>query len=1034
MKRAIFLCSVFVLHLASIRGAQFKFPEQTFTLPDGFEIEQVAGTNLAERPISASFDEQGRLYVTDSSGSNEKPDKQLEAKPHRVMRLEDTDGDGKFDKSIVFADKMMFPEGCLYFRGSVYVSAPPSIWKLTDTNNDGVADVREEWHQGKTLTGCANDLHGPYLGPDGWIYWCKGAFAEQQYEVNGKPFVSRAAHVFRARPDHSGLEPVLTGGMDNPVAVAFTPEGERFMCGTFFAPHEPGHRDGIIHSIYGGVYGKINAVTDDHIKTGGLMPVMTHMGPAAPCSLIRYESGAFGNDYRDNLFLCAFNLHKVSRHVLVPDGATFQTKDTDFLVSDNSDFHPTDVIEDADGSLLILNTGGWYKICCPTSQLSKPDVLGAIYRIRRTGAARPKDPRGLEIPWKKAAPPELAKLLGDSRPVVVHRAQDELAMRGAAVVPVVAKTAKSDPSAAAKRNALWTLTRIDAPEARQAVRNALADKDPSVRGAGLHSVSLWADPKAEKQLVEALDDANMQTQRIAAEALGRIGSRSAVPPLLAACADENDRVLEHSIAYALIQIGDPAQTRAGLKSSTMQQRKVALIALDQMKDGNLQAETIAPFLASSDKRLRQTGMWVAGHHPSWGDDLASYFSERLAKSGLTEEERAELAQQLATFAGSPRIQELLQAEFRKPNPSPGTSEVSLKAMAEANPKPMPAGWHAAVETALHSENGELKKEAIATARVLGQGKTNQSGFSSSLMKLAVEPTHSPEIRLDALAALPRGIQNVPEQLFEFLIQNIAPDKPMSIRSAAAGTLVKANLTTAQLKELAGALKSAGPLELSKLLAAFEKSKEPEIGSALATSLKGASSTASLRADLVKAVFTKYPTSVQEEAAPVIKTLNANAAAEGAHIEQLLGELKGGDIRRGQAVFNSAKAACATCHRMGSIGGKIGPDLTTIGTVRTERDLLEAVIYPSASFVRSYEPFLVTTKSDESYSGVIRKDAPDEVVVATGATTEVGIPRADIVDMRPGTVSIMPAGFEQLLSRQELTDLLAFLKSTKWGPK
>jgi hypothetical protein len=66
--------------------------------------------------------------------------------------------------------------------------------------------------------------------------------------------------------------------------------------------------------------------------------------------------------------------------------------------------------------------------------------------------------------------------------------------------------------------------------------------------------------------------------------------------------------------------------------------------------------------------------------------------------------------------------------------------------------------------------------------------------------------------------------------------------------------------------------------------------------------------------------------------------------------------------------------------------------------------------------------------------VIRKDAPDEVVVATGATTEVGIPRADIVDMRPGTVSIMPAGFEQLLSRQELTDLLAFLKSTKWGPK
>src|SRR5260370_11174608 len=152
---------------------------------------------------------------------------------------------------------MMFPEGTMWYAGSLYVAAPPSIWKLTDTKGDGVADQRSEWFQGKTLTRCANDLHGPYLGPDGWIYWCEGAFARQTYERPGKPpFVTRAAHVFRCRPDGTGIEPVMTGGMDNPVGLAFLPNGERFFTTTFLQHPAAGKRDGIIHAIYGGIYGK----------------------------------------------------------------------------------------------------------------------------------------------------------------------------------------------------------------------------------------------------------------------------------------------------------------------------------------------------------------------------------------------------------------------------------------------------------------------------------------------------------------------------------------------------------------------------------------------------------------------------------------------------------------------------------------------------------------------------------------------------------------------------------------------------------
>src|SRR4029450_4479047 len=158
--------------------------------------------------------------------------------------------------------------GAMWHDGSLYVAAPPSIWKLTDTDGDGVADQRVEGVKGLTLTGCANDLHGPYLGLDGMIYWCKGAFAKQTYERPGKkPFVTRASHIFRARPDRGGIEPVMTGGMDNPVEVAFTPGGERIFTTTFFQHPGGGKRDGLIHAVYGGVYGKMHDVIDDHPRT-----------------------------------------------------------------------------------------------------------------------------------------------------------------------------------------------------------------------------------------------------------------------------------------------------------------------------------------------------------------------------------------------------------------------------------------------------------------------------------------------------------------------------------------------------------------------------------------------------------------------------------------------------------------------------------------------------------------------------------------------------------------------------------------------
>src|SRR5690606_24042825 len=131
----------------------------------------------------------------------------------------------------------------------------------------------------------------------------------------------------------------------------FTPSGERIFSSTFL--EGDGRRDGLAHAIYGGVYGKDHGVIDGHPRTGELMPALVLMNSAAPAGLERYESNVFGDDYRDNLFSAQFNMREVARHALQPQGSSFTTVDSDFVWGDDVDFHPTDVVMDADGSLLV---------------------------------------------------------------------------------------------------------------------------------------------------------------------------------------------------------------------------------------------------------------------------------------------------------------------------------------------------------------------------------------------------------------------------------------------------------------------------------------------------------------------------------------------------------------------------------------------------------------------------------------------------------------------------------------------------------
>jgi putative heme-binding domain-containing protein len=351
-------------------------------------------------------------------------------------------------------------------------------------------------------------------------------------------------------------------------------------------------------------------------------------------------------------------------------------------------------------------------------------------------------------------------------------------------------------------------------------------------------------------------------------------------------------------------------------------------------------------------------------------------------------------------------------------------------MGQAGLKQVPRTWTDELARQLTRGDDDLVRESVATVRRLTLPKEGLQNLSAALLEVARQADRPAEVRIDALAAIPGSQLNLEPDLFEFVRANVTPDKPVMFRGTAAGILSRSKLAGGQLLKLTETIKLAGPLELSRLIAPFEGVSDEAIGMALLSALEASPGLAGLAGDTLKARLVKFPGSVQKVGDELLATLNLDTAGQKARLDELAASLGTGDIRRGQAIFNSEKTACASCHAIGYLGGNLGPDLTRIGQIRTERDLLEAIVFPSASFVRSYEPLIVSTKEGEEYSGVLRRDSHEEVVLATGPGAEVRIARSDVAEMRPGQVSVMPGGLDEQLSSQELADLVAFLKATR----
>jgi putative heme-binding domain-containing protein len=993
----LFVCNALAqdIQIAPWKTKTVQIDSIAFSIPEFCSIEKVTSDELCTWPIAATFAPDGSIVFAESVWNikaKETVQQQLVSRPHRIVRLRDTDKDGKFDQRQVVADKLSFPEGVLCIGQDIYVTAPPEIWKFTDSDGDGVCEKREVWFDGTTLTGCANDLHGPWLGPDGWIYWAKAAFAEQSHEILSKQaWKSKASHLYRRHPDGGPIDPVMTGGMDNLVDIAWLPNGDRFFCATFLHHPRHGFRDGIGAATYGALFGKPHAVLDGHPRTGPLMSPTAELGPAAPAGLMHLSSlspevalpKASDPDATDGIsqgyLLCAqFNLHQISLHPLFKkhNQAHYQATSYPLVSSDRIDFHPVDLLLDSDASILIVDTGGWYDLCCPSSGTDQRVATGGIYRLK---GLCPDSP---------------------DRRISIQQAMDS---------QVIA---------------------------------AMSDPDPLVAIFACHLASLHRIQDARPKAAELLVSPNASLRRSAAEILGRIGIESELPEILNQINNaHSDRTLAHSLIYAMIE---GAQDKAlidalqrALESKQIFASTSALVRVLEHR-GKLTpqyGDLVLQLALADDQETSEFGLGVLEAHPQWSKSILDAVAQRMSNSKSPVSEP--LLALLARWSDKPEVANWVAEKWFA-----NSDFVATNLLLKLESKPVPETWNTPIAKLIEqSSENQASNWQTALQNQFWKGDTQaiQQAIVSKLRKIAKSemPTESRNLNvLQWIAVMPKGSEVDESIELAMLKEALVPADQDAQDSKARRELAWQSLSKLTLKSpsarefLLNQIAHCGPLELPIAIESFAKSSTPEQDLQLLDAVSKLPGAKTLSVDGILGKFKDRPAEIQKRWREGLEGWTQPDQDVQDKVQQWLGKLKDGDPKEGYHVFRSSKAACSACHQVGYVGGNVGPVLSKIGQSRSKRDLLEAILFPSARLEQAYRTTKVQLQDGEVVQGLVVSESPKELVLQTAADKRRSIDVNEIELREPSNISIMPAGLESQLSIQELSDLIAFLENAR----
>ena len=915
-----------------------SLPLPKHDLPDGYTLEVAAASPLVTHPIMGCLDDKGRLFVGDAVGVNWNK-AQLEANPpNRVLMLEDTDKDGSYDKSTVFADKMTFPQGACWLNGSLYVGSPPGIWKLTDTDNDGVADQREMIVGGFDYTGNAADIHGPFLHPNGRLYWCHGRKGHKVAQKDGTPVdESLACGIWSCKPDGSDVAWHSLGCGDNPVEVDFTRDGDIIGVQNLYYTQPRG--DTIIHWLYGGIYERsdqLKAIA--HLpRTLETMPVMYNFGHVAVSGSCFWKNFPARSQSAQQFMVTHFNTQRLVRMELTPSGSTYKAVENEFLRLHNPDIHLTDVMEDPrDGSLLLIDTGGWFRIGCPSSLMAKSDLLGAVYRIK------PKVSVNSIAKASNSAPADLRSQIANLKSSDAH----------------------------VRRHALeWINANVkEGHEDKKEVE--------TVSGALREMMHNELDPSIEHSLITI------------ARNLYVIGDRDVKEA-------SDDTTLRHMLQCFTPQDGTSVYRTRGIAANHLdsQDEALARVALKHV--------TVSP--SDADE-------WVVPNLHKW-----------LSEPKLTSQRLNALSGFCTALIAMPETQKLIAAMLG--HTSAEVRTVALTILATQTSGITNDAWLPALDKLLAESPTPLVFDAIK--------KLKAPHFDAALQAIANDTKRPLAIRLKALDAA-KSVKLTGETFT--MVKGVLADAASSsaAKIQAAGMIASAPLAKPQLLELAPLFATLGPVELKSLLAIVRKSKDPEVGSALAREIAKNPVIASQQESVYRTAFSDLPPDIFETI--ILPACNTAVAASEVKKRQL-GPLADKVIASGNAVngkknFEMGKGTCIACHKIGSAGRPIGPDLSHIGAIRTERDLLESILFPSNTLARDYEAHVIETSDGQQTLGVIKSHTAEGLLVIDIAGQEKTIAHQTIAGDTTLITSLMPQGLDQTMPEADLLDLVAWLRSLK----